>query len=384
MLDRVAKTAPQLDIDAKRTEALLRSRRPLLLQQEMIESLAKRIFGLVSVFVVVAAPFLSHNHFHPSGSLGEFAYQYVIGALVALSIVFVPASLPQRVYLSSGFGVAWVAVVVSAYGAGLWWIYRLGTHESVSLQLAGTAAAMLASLVICLALFGWAAVVTTWSERTMPRLWNAQHPDAAVVFELVAVSYKLVKFEPDENEDGRLKFAGRLWTRIDLAADAAQQGLPAVLSPRDPSNPETQHLALRIAAGLRNLKKSVASVVSLQSVEAKDEALRKIKSTLAAWAAGGVDDLPQSDPVPVTPKAKRLALVLRWVLAAIAPFVVLVFLRFLPFHSGELSGALTTFSILWLVSIVLRGLLGEDFEKQVKSTKEFSELTRASGKAEAK
>jgi hypothetical protein len=221
--------------------------------------------------------------------------------------------------------------------------------------------------MVVLVVYSW-AVVRTWSDHGLARSWDAANPDVAVASRLVSVLFLLIHLNRLEEVEGRLRSAGLLFMQLDRAADAVQRGLPRILSPHDPTNPAVLRLAPRFAAGLRELKRYIAASLSRRGGEASTEAVGKIKGSLDAWVSGGVDDLPQSDPEPVVSQPKQLAVVLRRALAAIAPIAVLGLVRLSPFHSVELTGALATFSMLWLVSFLLRSLLGDDFEKYLGSS----------------
>lgn len=269
-------------------------------------------------------------------------------------------------------------LVLSVYAVLSWSTYRAWVGHAPS-WVAVTFAVLPASCTLALILFAW-ATIALWSRNGLERAWYLANPEVAVVSRLV-LTLHLLSVDRDAAlgvAGGPLRLCSLLWLQLDRAAEAAERGLPIVLSSHDPGNPEVQRLALRIGAGLRALKREIACLLSRGTPETPDGGTRVLRRTLDAWVGGGVEDLPQKDPEPALP-AKRQTLLLRRVLAAIAPLIVLALVRLSPFHSVEVTGTVTTFAILWLIAALLRGLLGEEFENNLDSTTKLSAVVKAGG-----
>lgn len=390
-VDEIAGAFPQFSVDSERVKGMLNRMQVVREEQEKVRRLSNRIASLMALGAFVTAPFLSVRVLHTSGVDADFFLVYWMEVVFFMFLALLPnrtrktGSVRDTVdavrssFFSSGYtAVITSGVIASGYVALGWFVYRSWSGRPEARSAAILLAALSASAMLVTILFGW-AFVTTAGRESMRRRWDASHPDIVVVSCLTDTLYllSLNREEALTAVGGRLRFTRLLWQYLDRSTGAVESDLPSLLGQPDAVTSLTQREVLDIAAGLQDLKNDVARILSRNGA-AEDKALGGLVQALNAWADGGVTELPRGKAEPFRERPHQKAVILRRLVAAVAPLLALALLRMPAFKSSpELTGALSTFSVLWLISTLLRMLLGEDYDKNLEATKGLAEVGKA-------
>lgn len=371
---------------------LLRRRGELVREQARLSQLGSRWIAIIGIAAVVAALIANAALFGVDGAHRfSLLFDFWLVVLAAWLFVWLPLRLLRLLGPPSGWPwLAWVALALSAYVAGLWMLYSrvtpgsgpTGATADSATQLAATASALFAVSVFVLTLLAW-SVWKVWIDVGLRRRWETSNPQATVVRGILLVLNILHRLRAgaDIGDQSALDVTGFLWATVESTAETVEAGFGRVLDLRNSFEAETGDTVARIAAGLRALKwgVSVRGPLREEGLPVVDaEGLRRVESTFLAWAGGGLDDLPRAEPRRPQPARRRRG-VLQQAAAAVAPLVVLLLVRIARLDLGTFGPLLVAVAIAWLISGLLYALLGDDLETYVQRASGWGKILGTAG-----